>query len=300
VTDIIRLGIMSDLHNEFEDGSGPVRRSKAWLDLDQTRRDIPGHPQIGPRLDTTLADGVDLMVTAGDIALDLDSIRYADQVSNFLRVPVICIPGNHEPYRGRDLMHLVPEMRAAAKAASGDVIFLENESYVFEKNGRKVHILGCSLWTDYEVNGRNEPDIAFAMLAASRSLNDHRRVLYAGSRFLPQKARELHLESRAWLAEEIRRIRSREGKGATIVVVTHHAPIPEANPPQYRGGELSPAFVSDMTDFIRTWQPSVWIWGHTHHSMDAMIGSTRLISAQRGYVGMGEGAETFFPAVIDV
>jgi hypothetical protein len=82
--------------------------------------------------------------------------------------------------------------------------------------------------------------------------------------------------------------------------MTHHAPIPDANPPVYRGGDLAPAFVSDMRAEIQTWAPDLWAWGHTHYSMEDRIGRTQLVSAQRGYLGMEPGAESFVPVVITV
>jgi hypothetical protein len=83
-----------------------------------------------------------------------------------------------------------------------------------------------------------------------------------------------------------------------VVVVTHHGPIPDANPPQYRGGELVPAFVSDLRSEILEWQPDLWVWGHTHHSMRDRLGRTELVSAQRGYIGSEEGADSFVPELV--
>jgi hypothetical protein len=82
--------------------------------------------------------------------------------------------------------------------------------------------------------------------------------------------------------------------------MTHHAPIPEANPPRHQGGALSPAFVSDLRQEILDWAPDLWVWGHTHHSMETTLGRTKLVSAQRGYIGDEEGADRFLPALVEI
>lgn len=107
----IRLALMSDLHNEFEASPGPARQTAAWMVLDQSRKRIPGHPEVGPLLDNCLAGGIDLVVPAGDIDIGARSIEYAKRVSLFLGAKVICVAGNHEGYDSRDFDLLIPEMR---------------------------------------------------------------------------------------------------------------------------------------------------------------------------------------------
>lgn len=87
---------------------------------------------------------------------------------------------------------------------------------------------------------------------------------------------------------------------APVVYVTHHAPLLEANPPEYRGGELAPAFVSDMRAEIEAWKPDLWVFGHTHHDVDLVVGKTRVVSQQRGYVGAEPGATAFRPKLVDL
>jgi len=293
-----RLAILSDTHNEFERATGPRQPTHAWFTLDRARRAIPGHPATGPLLDS-LRGRVDLAVLAGDIDIGHHSIVYAEQVAEFLAVPVVLVMGNHEAYGGRDLDLLVPEMQAAARGTAKRVNFLENASVRFDFEGRAVHVLGCCLFTDYAVNGGGDVDLAYAMRDAAASLNDHARIVDGGRLFTPDMARRRHAVSRAWLGDEIASIRAGEAD-ATLVVVTHHAPIPDANPPEYRGGRLAPAFVSDLRPEIEAWQPDIWIWGHTHYSMDRTAGCTRLVSAQRGYVCVESGADEFVPVIVEI
>lgn len=293
----LRLALMSDLHNEMEP---PPRPTAGWLAMNEVREGIPGHPEVGPVLDGLLGAGVNLVVLAGDIGLGIGAIEYAARASMFLRARAVCVMGNHEAYRGRDLDLLIPEMRAAAASTNGLVTFLEREAAAFDIGGQRLHVLGCTLWTDYEVNGSEPNDISRAMDCAGKALNDHRLIFLGGRQLTPMRARELHLSSRAWLAREVERIRVGDGDGARILIVTHHAPVPQGNAPQFTGGSLAPAFASDLTGEIAAWRPSAWFFGHTHHSLDMTVGGTRVVSAQRGYVCSEPGAEGFVPRVIEI
>ncbi|WP_161539696.1 metallophosphoesterase [Paramagnetospirillum kuznetsovii] len=301
---MIRCLVMSDLHNEHEHPNGPRRPTAEWFGLRNARRACPGHPDVGPFLGHLRGENLGLVVLAGDIDLDLHGITYADQVALFLGAPVVYVMGNHCAYNGRDLDKLIPDLRAAAKATCGRVTFLENERATFEFRGEKLHVLGCTLWTDYALLSKSDDDrdaaIVQGMRDAAGGLNDHLCIYLRGNRFAPAMARQLHDVSLAWLRREMTWIRVTEGPDAKVLIVTHHAPIPDANPPEYRGGKLSPAFASDLTAEIELWQPDYWLNGHTHFNHDVRIGRTRCLSSQRGYVCSEAGADTYEPLVVDL
>jgi predicted phosphohydrolase len=298
----IRLGVMSDLHIEFEPDywqriERSARRGDSSMAAEALRRraelrEEPGHPPEGPDLRGLKGNHVDLLLLAGDIHVGVGAIAYADAAAEYLGCPAYMCAGNHDGYSS-DLSSLIPGLRDAAARTSGRVSFLEKDRVDLAVWGRRLAILGATLWTDYNVNG----DEHAAMIAARQALNDHRLIRYGRSRFAPVHARAIHHDTRAWLGREV--VRARDGSDV-VVIMTHHAPIPDANPPQYRGGELAPAFVSDLRQEILDWQPDVWVWGHTHFSMRDRLGRTELVSAQRGYIGSEEGAERFVPTVAEV
>lgn len=293
---MIRVGFMSDVHCEFESPGPPARPTARWVALQQQRRSIQGHPDLGPILDH-LRGAVDLMVLAGDIDIGPRAIDYADRVALFLGCRTIIVMGNHEGYRGRDLDLMIPEMRAAAAATQGRVLFLENDAVVLDMAGDRLHVLGCCLWTDYQILGTPQESMA----KAATILADHSRITLRGRRFMPAHARELHDASRQWLASEVGRIRAAEGEAAKILIVTHHAPHMDGNPPQYRGGELAPAFSSDLTAEIAAWRPVAWIFGHTHAgTLRLDVAGIPVVCAQRGYVCDEPGAEEFLPATMEI
>ena len=175
----------------------------------------------------------------------------------------------------------------------GRVAVLERDRADLLIKGRRVAIFGATLWTDYELRG----DRAFAMARAGRALNDHTRIRWGDRPFEPSDAYEIHIETRAWLDREI--LAARQASDATVVM-THHGPVPGAIPPRYRGDDLSPAFASDLTTEIEAWKPDLWVWGHTHFSTESRLGTTRMVSAQRGYVGQEPGAESFVPVILEI
>jgi predicted phosphodiesterase len=291
----LKIAVMSDLHLEFESRS---ICDVDWNDLVERRRATAGHPKIGPWLGEIV--GVDLVVLAGDIWTGSKGMAYAYDVARFTDAPVVYVMGNHEGYSGDNIDFLIEEMRGIASATKGRVYFLENGLAWFGG----VAVLGATLWTDFEANvaetGEYDRDaVTWAIQDATNGLNDFRRCRLRGSRLTASATRGLHQVSRKWLDMTITGIRVADPE-AQIVVVTHHAPILEANPPEYRGGTLAPAFASDMRAEIEKWQPDLWVWGHTHHSMDVRIGETRLVSSQRGYVGVEPGATAFRPAVVEI
>jgi len=270
-----RIAVASDLHIEFDREGRPEAPFAADAGL----------PQDGPDMGAVKGEA-DLLILAGDIDLGTGGVAYADEAARFLGVPVIYVMGNHEAYHG-DLDEVLEGCRREAAGTGGRVLFLENDAVTVAG----VRVLGCTLWTDYALNG----NAAAGMQTAAAGLADHVLIRASGRRFSPAHAFARHTGSRAWLERELRR-----PAAAPVVVATHHAPVREAVEPRFEGSELSPAFVSDLRYLIDAHKPAAWIWGHTHYSVDITLGDTRCISAQRGYPGEHPTPVRFRPAVIEV
>ena len=261
----IRIALLSDLHLEIRmrhllrDGLGE-EEARAAL-----HRFVSG--AIAP------ARTADLVVLAGDVANGDAGIDWAAR--SFAGQPVVAVAGNHEFYGERHPGHL--RRLTAAAGRSGNVTLLENGEAALRIRGRALRLLGCTLWTDFALYGKDGAAVSMS-LAAERVLDHSRILLDDGSPFLPADARRLHAASRAWLEEALA-----EPFDGPTVVVTHHAPSPPSVDPRFAGDPLSPSFVSDMTGLIERTAPALWIHGHTHHPVDYRIGSTRVVSHQWGY-----------------
>jgi predicted phosphodiesterase len=298
----IKIGLMSDLHLEFEQGhrnrvlekirrGDPSLAAKALAAM-RMRENEAGHPENGPDLRALKQAAVDFVLLPGDIDVAGRGVRYADAVAQYLGCPVYMCWGNHDGY-GADLELLIAEGRRVEAETHGRVVVLERSRADLVVKGRKVAIYGATLWTDYYLAS----DLASAMERAGRALNDHTRIRFGDEWLSPREALEIHLETKAWLEKELM---SPLGNDDVRVVISHHAPIPEAIPPRYRGDALSPAFASDLRSEIEAWKPDLWVWGHTHNSMETRVGATRMVSAQRGYVGVEPGAESFVPVILEI
>lgn len=222
----------------------------------------------------------DVMLVAGDL------IPRAERGVRWLleRVqdrPVIYVMGNHEAY-GTDITRTIE--KAKETAAGTNVYVLENETLRIDD----VTFVGATLWTDFALNG----DAPRAMTIAAERLNDFKKIRTSAyrQRFLPHHALTRHLKSRAFLKAEMRK--PREGN---LVVVTHHAPLPEMSHEAGGSGTdhgLYPAYRSDLMSLMSPapddgdgalGPPDLWVYGHTHESFDAVIGATRVVSNAKGY-----------------
>lgn len=74
--------------------------------------------------------------------------------------------------------------------------------------------------------------------------------------------------------------------GQTIVV-THHAPSAAVPGPL---SELSPAFASDLDDWIDAHRPDYWFFGHTRRQLSERIHGTPIVNVSLGYLDEGHGA----------
>lgn len=216
----------------------------------------------------------DVCVVAGDITSPpLASVRWLQEHIGS-RMPVVLVAGNHE-YYGYEYTSALAEVRARADEYP-DVHFLEDREVVIGG----VRFLGATLWTDFELYGRPVE----AMREAHLAMNDYRAIMHTVEppvRMRPDITREIHKQSRAWLADRL----AQPFDGPTVVV-THTCPHMLSVHPQYAGDALNPAFASDLSAEIARFQPDVWIHGHTHSNFDYMVPGTktRVVCNPRGYV----------------
>ncbi|SFK54203.1 metallophosphoesterase [Methylophaga sulfidovorans] len=210
----------------------------------------------------------DAIILAGDIHIGLFGIDWAAEIAEKHQKPVIYIAGNHEYYR-REYYKLTQELREFADSVD-NLYFLEKNS--IELLG--VRLLGTTLWTNYRAEYGDSEKKKYQQYAAQ--ITDHRLIKFRDKLFTPEDAFQLHLESIRWLSDEL----DKPFDGKTIVI-THHAPSLKCVHPYYGMDNISPAFISDLEDYVL--KVDLWCYGHTHANLDMRIGNCRLVSNQRGY-----------------
>jgi Icc-related predicted phosphoesterase len=210
----------------------------------------------------------ELIVLAGDIGRSALGVGWAIRETERLDKPIVYVPGNHEYYK-ESLTVAAGIMRGAARGSKVRVLDMDE----FAWNG--VRFLGLTLWTDYSLFGRKRR--TGVMKRADLFLNDHRLINWPYG-FTPGHALERHTQGRAWLEAKLA-----DGWNGPTVVITHHAPSLLGTDTRFHSDLLTAAFVSNLEDVIQHFSPPLWVHGHTHHCIQYMIGSTRVVSNQKGY-----------------
>jgi predicted phosphodiesterase len=244
----VKLQIMSDLHVDY-----------------------PGSTGLPP-----LAAGVDVVVVAGDTCQGLvpaiETLRRAYPSPT----EIVMVAGNHELWSRKLGFEEHFEVGHSTAELHG-VRLLENSVETI----KGVRILGCTLWTDYELFGHGLQETA--MRTAAENMLDHRRIKWSRepwARFRPVEARIMHHQSRAFLEEEMKRPHH-----GPSVWVAHHAMTMDAVAPVHQRSILTAAYASEMLPMIDRLHPDLAVTGHTHHSIDFKHGRTRLLSNPAGYAG---------------
>jgi len=286
----LRIGYMSDLHLEFENGREWIGDgAEEFQQFKAARAAVPGHPDTGPVL-ADLAGSVDCMVLAGDIWTGVRGIGYCAAVGKYLGVPVVTVAGNHEFY-GHEVGALRREM--AAEAAAVGVHFLDDARADLQIGGRRVAILGSTLWAS--MDGARPSDVV-ANLDRARGLADYDSIFVGSRELVPEDTLALHRAARTWLEREIPCARA---DADSVVVVTHHAPLmaavvdPERNAVDF-------AYASPLGAMIEACRPDAWIFGHTHAAAFRQdMAGVPIVSAARGYVSQSRGWN-FRPQVLEL
>lgn len=258
---------VSDLHLEFYydlyNKNGPLAKQEV--------------ERILPPLQT---DNNTVLIIAGDLA----SACVSDRIVTFMELVVhrfkhvIYVLGNHE-YYGYDINKSLSTIRdALATSSKVDMTKLTIAGNDIETVNIDDVTFHCgTLWTDYD---RGNP---FSMLAARRSMNDHRLIRDGEENiFLPEDAYNIHLK---FVQDLIRRLENKDN--SKTVIVTHHMPSYQAVNPMYMANEAlrahNGAYASNLDDIIMEFKPAFWFFGHTHSAFEGKVGDTLLVCNPLGY-----------------
>jgi Icc-related predicted phosphoesterase len=185
------------------------------------------------------------------------------------------VMGNHEHYKS-NFQETKGVLDAGFDSIGLDITVFDNNS--FDYNGWTF--IGCTLWSDF--NNHNP----IAMENARLGMNDYRLIGVETGPWnrtsfpiYPQFTYEKHQQSRAY-------IDAISANKDNVFVFTHMAPSFKSLNTEHCGNGLDYAYASDMSEFILD-RPQIkyWVHGHTHMSVDYMIGDCRVLSNQRGYYG---------------
>jgi hypothetical protein len=146
-----------------------------------------------------------------------------------------------------------------------------------------IDLIVSTLWAKIELED------AFT---TERGVTDFHRILYDGERLTWEKFNQEHEKCLSFIKKAVA-----GSEAEHIVVVTHHVPSFQLSSPDFEGSRINGAFTVELEDYIATSPMEYWIYGHSHRNIDAIIGKTRCITNQLGYVFHNEHL-TFEPAKI--
>lgn len=144
-------------------------------------------------------------------------------------------------------------------------------------------LVGATLWTDFN---RADP---FTMFTVEKGMNDFRLIgkedvsdmnyfnRTSNRKIDAQFILDQHQTSLAYIYDVVK-------SNDKVIVMTHHAPTSLSLNTEHSGNFLDYAYFSNLSDIILD-NPSIkyWICGHTHMSVDYMVGDCRVLANQRGY-----------------
>jgi predicted phosphodiesterase len=200
--------------------------------------------------------GVDVLVLAGDIAVGPGIVDALSAfAARYAASTVLYVHGNHE-YYGSTREDVTRITRRAVRE-NRNVEWLDGDVVVVEG----VRFVGTTLWFP-------KPALVERLKGAMADFSEIRDF----ETWVYQE----NTRARRFLAAEVRH---------GDVVVTHHLPSWRSVSPRYTSHPLNPFFLCDMEDEILERRPALWLHGHTHDSVDATLGSTRILCNPFGYAG---------------
>lgn len=131
--------------------------------------------------------------------------------------------------------------------------------------------------------------------AIQNGMNDYSQILYNKRRLIPQNINHEFEKNFAFIQQAVN-----ESDAEKSVVVTHHLHTFSALEQRHVGDVLNAAYATELGNYIADSRISAWIYGHSHHPTDMMIGNTHLVSNPIGYVFCGENSSFNESAVIEV
>jgi predicted phosphodiesterase len=221
-------------------------------------------------------DKESVLVLAGDIG----SLYKSKSIPFFIKhvcsrfKHVIYVLGNHEHYF-MDINTSLDKIRDAIEEDAGELsnlYIVGNEPAHIQIDD--VNFLVGTLWTDC---GNSDIDIQEAIFYG---MNDFRHIRDDIARLSIERIQQIHANTvetfEQWLSDF-----------DNCVVVTHHMPTFKAVHPKYMQGppssrRLNHAFASNL-EYLLTYKPKLWFFGHTHTPYDEVIEETRLICNPYGY-----------------
>lgn len=249
------------------------------------------HLDINEEYPFSLEDKDTFTVLCGDISGN------SEQTTEWIKSNIrqgIFVEGNHIGYDSKHSIQYIEELLAQCFPTTAPVSYLKDTYKIIDE----IVFVGGVLWTDFNLYG-NASQPLFKLYAA-QLMNDF-RYNYANPKHvnIENDGNFRELVRKQWIRkllpndtiqifnatlQNIDNICKRF-PDKKIVVVTHHAPSEQSVPEIYKTDKTTPAFASNLEQFILD-RPNIKLWchGHIHTASNYTIGDCHIVCNPRGYV----------------
>ena len=255
------------------------------------------HLDINNDIPFSLTDKDIFTIICGDISGNLN--QTIDWIKNNLHQGIF-VEGNHIGYDSEHSIQYLENMLYKQFPTTAPITYLKDIYKIVDN----IVFVGGILWSDFGLYGKEWKSLY--KIYATQLMNDF-KYNYVNLEYQNQE-NELNFAD-LLQNEQIRKLRSSDAEqmfehtlqnikntcerfpDKKIVVVTHHAPSIKSIPDIYLTDKTTPAFASNLEQFILD-HPNIKIWchGHIHTACDYQINQCRIICNPRGYVKYHENS----------
>ena len=253
------IRVASDIHLEF---------IKRWC-KGMTAFSVVLPEDPSDKFATLILAGDILVATGADSSIMTYEAEWEYITSRFKYV--IYINGNHDHYGGTFFRNIERQKKASEKYSN--LFFLEKDRIILDGQG----FIGTTLWT-------NIPPQYY--MPIQRGMSDYSCIkqdkLGDDYYICVEDTNKAFAENKKYLEEHIQQ---------DDIVITHHSPSFKSVHKKYVGDYFNYGYHNDLDNIVLDTKPKLWVHGHTHETMDYMIGDTRVICNPRGYESYDHGLE---------
>ena len=228
------------------------------------------HLEFNKDLKLRVAEGVDIIILAGDIVVGKDVRFIVDLCEQYPDKKIIFVAGNHEFYNS-DVIEIQKFYQELSDSIE-NLHFLDNS--FLEIDGVMFH--GTTLWTGFLAKGEAWKSVG--KFESQRNVSDFYTIKVRGSYMSADIMEGLHKQSCQWLQRSLS-----ANKGKTNVVITHWPPLIDCKHPEIESNILDTYFNNDLGELVGNLDIDLWVYGHNHWSDEFNLYDTRFISNQLGY-----------------
>lgn len=254
-----------------------MARFLSWSDLhiEFENFEIPGPEDLdGP---------IDAVLIAGDTDGGGRHVDFMARVWDRLRVPVLAVGGNHEPWGSIFQDHLAEEQEKvnAFRSAGADIEVMRRSERVIAG----TRVIGATLWTDLSLHSTMA---MFSHIQVAKVVKDYRHTRWRdGStvrKMTPADSVGMHKEDMAYILSRLD-----ENFDGYTLAMTHHLPISQMRSPRRTRIDSVEdcAYASDLWHKIGEYDLDAWFCGHSHDAdevvLEGRFGEVCFLNNSRGY-----------------